>query len=89
MSKANRAKGSTFWLSLRMPIDAKAPLRPVTAASLRGLRVLIVDDNEVNRRVVHEQISSWGMRNGSYASAEEALESLRAAQAAARSTMTW
>ena len=75
-------EGSTFWFSLRMPVDSEAPLRPVPAASLQGLRVLIVDDNEVNRRVVHEQISSWGMRNGSYASAEEALESLRAAQAA-------
>jgi len=74
--------GSTFWFSLRMPVDTQAPVRPVPAASLQGLRVLIVDDNEVNRRVVHEQISSWGMRNGSYASAEEALESLHAAQAA-------
>jgi len=44
------------------------------------LRVLIVDDNEVNRRVLHEQISSWGMRNGSYASAEQALNALRAGQ---------
>jgi two-component system sensor histidine kinase/response regulator len=75
-------EGSTFWFSLRMPVDTQAPVRPVPAASLQGLRVLIVDDNEVNRRVVHEQISSWGMRNGSYASAEEALESIRAAQAA-------
>jgi signal transduction histidine kinase/CheY-like chemotaxis protein len=75
-------EGSTFWFSLRMPLDARPPVRPVPATSLRGLRVLIVDDNEVNRRVVHEQISSWGMRNGSFASAEEALQSIRAAQAA-------
>jgi CheY-like chemotaxis protein len=40
-----------------------------------------VDDNEVNRRVIHEQISSWGMRNGSYASAEDALMAIRDAQA--------
>jgi len=31
--------------------------------------------------VVHEQISSWGMRNGSYASAEEALHAIREALA--------
>jgi CheY-like chemotaxis protein len=37
---------------------------------LQGRRVLIVDDNEVNRRIVHEQISSWGMRNGSYATGQ-------------------
>ncbi len=75
-------EGSTFWFSLRMPVDSEAPVRAVPAASLQGLRVLIVDDNAVNRRVVHEQISSWGMRNGSYSSAEEALESLHAARAA-------
>ena len=51
-------------------------------AELKGLRVLIVDDNEVNRRVVHEQISSLGMRNGSYASGQEALEAMREAQRA-------
>src|SRR5262249_32113575 len=30
--------------------------------------------------VVHEQITSWGMRNGSYASGQDALEAIRAAQ---------
>ena len=40
-----------------------------------------MDDNEVNRRVLHEQIASWGMRNGSFAGGEEALQALREAQA--------
>jgi CheY-like chemotaxis protein len=44
------------------------------------LRVLIVDDNEVNRRVLHKQITSWGMRDGSFSSGEQALEGLRAAR---------
>jgi two-component system sensor histidine kinase/response regulator len=51
----------------------------VPILDLTGLRVLIVDDNDVNRRVVHEQISSWGMRNGSFTSGTEALEAIRAA----------
>jgi two-component system sensor histidine kinase/response regulator len=72
--------GSTFQFSLRMALDAQPKKSPVCATNLRGLRVLIVDDNEVNRRVVHEQISSFGMRNGSYATAEEALQALREAQ---------
>ena len=49
-------------------------------ADLSGLRVLIVDDNEVNRRVLHGQITSWHMRNGSYAGATQALEALREAR---------
>jgi CheY-like chemotaxis protein len=55
---------------------------PKTAPStnLEGLRTLIVDDNEVNRRVVREQVSSWGMRDSSFASSVQALEEMRAAQ---------
>jgi CheY-like chemotaxis protein len=41
---------------------------------------LIVDDNEINRRIVHEQITSWGLRNGSFAEGEQALEELRGAR---------
>ena len=75
-------RGSTFSLTLPLPLYAGSSTDPVPAADLRGLRVLIVDDNEVNRLVIHEQISSWGMRNGSFASGEQALEAIREAQAA-------
>jgi PAS domain S-box-containing protein len=75
-------KGSTFLFTL--PFDL--PHEPLPAApprtSLEGVRVLIVDDNEVNRRVLHEQVSSWRMRNGGFASGEEALAKLREARAA-------
>ena len=73
-------KGSTFWFILPLPFSTEPQQASSPSIDLRGLRVLIVDDNEVNRRVLHEQISSWGMRNGSYTSAEEALSALRAAQ---------
>jgi PAS domain S-box-containing protein len=72
--------GSTFGFTLRMPTAISTTASPVPPSSLRGLRVLIVADIEVNRRVVHEQISSWGMRNGSYATGEEALDAIRAAR---------
>ena len=72
-------KGSTFWFAAPLPLDPNPCQKLVPIADLSGLRVLIVDDNEVNRRVVHEQISSWGMRNGAYASAPEALEAALAA----------
>jgi signal transduction histidine kinase/DNA-binding response OmpR family regulator len=70
-------EGSTFWFTLPLPLDAQ-PV-PIPATELQGLRVLIVDDIEVNRRVVHEQITGWGMRNGNYATGEEALDALQAA----------
>jgi CheY-like chemotaxis protein len=60
-------------------VDSQPHAAPVPTAELRGLRVLIVDDIEMNRRVLHEQITSWGMRNGSYASGAAALEALHEA----------
>ncbi len=44
--------------------------------------MLIVDDNAVNRRVLHEQVIGWKMRNGSCAGGEAALRALRQAHAA-------
>jgi signal transduction histidine kinase/DNA-binding response OmpR family regulator len=79
---SNVGEGSTFWFTLPLPLDEQPCAAPAPIADLQHLRVLIVDDNEVNRRVVHEQISSWGMRNGSFATAEQALDAIRAAQAA-------
>jgi len=74
-------EGSTFSFVLPLPVDPQPAPAAAPIVDLTGLRVLIVDDNEVNRRVVHEQISSWGMRNGSYASGGEALQAILSAQA--------
>jgi signal transduction histidine kinase/CheY-like chemotaxis protein len=73
-------EGSTFAFTLPLALDPQPNTNPLPIADLNGLRVLIVDDNEVNRRIVHEQITSWGMRNGSFASGEQALEALRGAR---------
>jgi len=73
--RSKAGEGSTFWFTLPMPLDDQPAAIPVTG--LRDLRVLIVDDIEVNRRVVHEQVTGWDMRNGSFASGESALEAMR------------
>jgi signal transduction histidine kinase/DNA-binding response OmpR family regulator len=77
--KSQPGEGSTFRFRLPLTLDPQPAIGPAPAEELRGLRVLIVDDIEVNRRVVHEQITGWGMRNGAYASGEEALRAMRAA----------
>ena len=67
--------GSTFWFTTRLekrPEEGRAT--PVSRAGLRDLRVLIVDDHETNRRILHKQISSWGMRDGMAENGAEALE---------------
>ena len=79
-AESKTEEGSTFWFSLEMPLDQQKEVKPAALGMLRGVRVLIVDDNQVNRRIIHEQISSWGMRNASCASGEQALEAIRLAQ---------
>ncbi|HEV3197641.1 MAG TPA: response regulator [Bryobacteraceae bacterium] len=73
-------EGTTFSFTLPLVLDTNPHAAPVPVGDLRNLRALIVDDNEVNRRVLHEQITGWGMHNGSLASGEEALQALREAR---------
>ena len=72
-------EGSTFWFSLRLPlVDNPTPVE-ASESDLRGLRVLIVDDNEVNRRLVQEQVAGWEMRGEAFETARESLNALRLA----------
>ena len=75
-------QGTTFWFTLQLEQGAPDALkRPVMAADLQGVRVLIVDDNATNRTVLHHQVIAWGMLPNSASNAAEALEKLRAASA--------
>jgi two-component system, sensor histidine kinase and response regulator len=74
--------GSNFWFTLSLKKQPEgAQERQAALASLttdlRGLRVLVVDDNETNRKIVHHQLISWGMSNGSAEDGQEALKKLR------------
>jgi two-component system, sensor histidine kinase and response regulator len=72
--------GSTFWFTARLEKRPEGRrTTTVPRAGLRDLRVLIVDDHETNRRILHKQISSWGMEDGMAKNGPEALELLRAA----------
>ncbi|HEY2930392.1 MAG TPA: response regulator [Acidobacteriota bacterium] len=56
-------KGSTFHFTARFGLpkqNAAAPPR-TQPVNLKGLRVLVVDDNETNRRVLQESLMNWQM----------------------------
>ena len=72
--------GARFWFELPLELDAANPVIPRPTKSIAGLRVLIVDDNPINRQVLHEQLASWDMHSDLCASGPEALDALRAAQ---------
>jgi two-component system, sensor histidine kinase and response regulator len=76
------ANGSTFhFIAHFAATEAKAqPAPPAQAAELRGVSVLVVDDNETNRRILCEIIRGWGMKPSSTESAAMALTALDTSQ---------
>jgi signal transduction histidine kinase/DNA-binding response OmpR family regulator len=72
-------EGSTFRFAVTLPIDPEAASTPPAASDLTDLHVLVVDDNEINRRVFAELLSSWGIRHEEVGGGREALERMRRA----------
>jgi PAS domain S-box-containing protein len=81
-AKSRVGIGSTFWFTLRLPLQGNQPAEVRPHAELARVRVLIVDDNAVNRLVLQEQLRVWKMRIGSCVSGIEALRTLHEARAA-------
>ena len=78
-------EGTTFHFTARLPVrHTPVPcVKSLDPRTLEGLRTLIVDDNEVNRRILHEMLTHWRMRPAVVESGAEAFEEmLRAARAA-------
>jgi two-component system, sensor histidine kinase and response regulator len=74
-------RGSTFHFTARLGA-AEAPARtgpPLDPADLRGLPVLIVDDNATNRRILQEVLAHWQMQPTAVETGREALALMRGA----------
>lgn len=52
-------QGSRFWFTLPLEAAPKPAAPSPVLADLRGVRVLVVDDNAINRRVLGEMLSGW------------------------------
>jgi len=77
--------GSRFHFTVRL--GTTAPLEAVTEsiivpAILHGVKVLIVDDNRTNRRILEGLVKRWGMNPTVASDAEKALNELAIARAA-------
>lgn len=72
-------KGSVFTVRLVMPIARQRVPNDQIAHSVQGARVLIVDDNAVNRRILTEQLRLWGFDCVAVDNGRDGIAVLRAA----------
>jgi PAS domain S-box-containing protein len=75
-------RGSTFHFTIGVELVSSKPRPYLTAGKghLAGKRLLIVDDNATNRRILTSLLSSWGISSQAAASGAEALTWLRESQ---------
>ena len=73
--------GTTFHIVVPFELATLADEEPETAV-LNGIRVLVVDDNPVNRTILERQLTTWGMRPAAMSDGAAAVEALLAATAA-------
>ncbi|MDH5484415.1 MAG: response regulator [Gammaproteobacteria bacterium] len=70
-------KGSTFWFTISLPLLKNKTI--LDRASLDNKRILVVDDNEINRQLLTEQLEHFKMQVTARDSAAEALAELHKA----------
>jgi len=75
-------KGSQFFFTVKLrPADRKPTnAAPLADRELAGIRVLVVDDNATNNRILRETCVGWGMVCRSTTSTTQALQLLQQAQ---------
>src|SRR5437867_2687332 len=74
-------RGSEFSFTLALPIETASPTRSTALAALGGRRMLIVDDNQTNRRILREMLAAEGIKVDEVSTATEGLAALRAGAA--------
>jgi two-component system, sensor histidine kinase and response regulator len=81
--ESERGAGSSFHFTVKLGIAARRELVIEKAADseiLRGVKVLIVDDNRTNRRILEGLVKLWGMDPTATSDGEKALIELSAAR---------
>jgi signal transduction histidine kinase/CheY-like chemotaxis protein len=76
--------GSRFWFTAVFELNpaASGDNELLFSTQIRGLRVIVVDDNATNRRVALSHLRSWGMRCSEAATPLRGMEMMREAAAA-------
>ena len=71
-------QGSKFWFEVELPVHGELATERVIPGDLSGARVLIIDDNSVNRSILSEQMMAWNFDSAAAESGQAGLEIMRA-----------
>ena len=77
-AESHEGLGSRFFFTLFLPLDKQEPVAAQARADLSGVRILIADHSTVNRQVLFEQVTSWGMHADAVGGSVDTLRALRA-----------
>ena len=70
-----KGKGSTFWFTVTVT-NSEAPIANKTFDSLKGQKILVVDDNFTNRELLGMLLKKWQVEYTLVDNGQEALEKL-------------
>src|SRR5580692_9815441 len=69
-ARSEATGGSTFWFTLRLDCATAAPAAvSLDTAALRGVHMLVVDDNQTSRAMLYRTLTLWGARVESFGEA--------------------
>ena len=79
--RSEQGQGSTFYFGADFPLPEGPEPVALHPEELRGLRALVVDDNDTNCMILEELLSNWGMLPLVVKGGEDALRELDRAEA--------
>ncbi|CAN7662308.1 PAS domain S-box protein [Pseudorhodoferax sp. LjRoot39] len=81
-AESTAGQGSLFWFTVRLGVGEDKGGRDVAAlGAMRGMRALVVDDNDAARELMGAQLSGMGFAVDTVGSGEDALAAVARAQA--------
>ena len=72
-------EGSTFSVELRLPIGQSDQIEQASTGDFADKRILVVDDNAINRAIMEEQLAACGCLHESAINGGDAVAKMRAA----------
>lgn len=73
-------EGTTFVVALEFALGKSNRIASIDNTQLPPARVIVVDDNQTNREIVHAYLQSWGVESVTARGAKEAMQIIEAAE---------